>query len=147
MFSLNRTGLMLLFVAGLGLVFSTPAKAQQFVLKDPENRVVFQAHALKSAAGDDDLRKLLVQRFNESLAETTILYQEVLVGKTPLIVCHSAGYRFLNAGLDVFDAPVMKIAFLKELRDFAVRVEDMEISKKNAGADRPGSKELASVCR
>ena len=143
MFLLNLRGLMLLMVAaGLGLV-PTSAKAQQFVVKDPEKRVVFQADALKIAPEDDELKKLLILRFNEALAETTVLYEEVFWGKTPLLVNHSAGYRLLKASVEVFDTPQKRVTFLKQLRDFAAHVEEMETVKKNAGQGRPGAKELA----
>jgi len=145
MYPLNRRGVVLFIVAALGLNLSTPVKAQEFVIKDFDKRVVFRADALKIAPEDDELRKLLVQRFNEALAETTILYEEVVVGKTPLLVCHSAGYRLLNAGLGVFDTPQKRIAFLKPLRDFAMHVEELEILKKDAS--RPGARQLATQYR
>lgn len=113
-------------------------RAQKDAKKDP---TITTRPNLKSAPGDSDLRKLLIERYNEALGEVVVNYKDVHRGKITPDPVVAAGTRLLKAGLDLYDMSMDKTTFLEELRDLAYWLE------KHTDADRTAAMHRARQFR
>lgn len=89
---------------------------QKEVVKDPS---ITRAQALKIPAGKNGLRKLLIQRYNEALAEVLFTYSQYKNSKVSVDALAPVGARLLKAGLELHDSVKDRIPFLEEVLDLA----------------------------
>jgi RNA polymerase sigma factor (sigma-70 family) len=87
---------------------------------------------------DDELRKLLKERFNAALQEVQALYQLVEAGKANVDSLADAGRRLVHAGLEVYDDPKEQVALLQKyvaLAKEAERIVDLRQQVGRVGVD------------
>src|SRR5262249_1924933 len=89
---------------------------------------------------DNELHKLLKERFNAALAELQARYERVRAGMLGNEGLYDAGSRVKLAGLELYDDPKEKIALLEQYLELAKEIE--RIMKVRAEAGRVGPEEL-----
>jgi hypothetical protein len=82
---------------------------------------------LEPGPKDDDLRKLQIEKYNQTLVEMPALVELVLGGKYAPERLFEAQKRFTEAGLEVFDKPEDRIALLEDF--VAARTEFEKVLK------------------
>jgi hypothetical protein len=103
---------------GAGPSLSTAA--QDDLYKVPK---ILTAKPIQNAPGDDELQKLLKARYNESVAETALRYQDYLEGKERIDPLLDAANRWLRAGMELYPRPQERAALLKRMLEVADRLE------------------------
>src|SRR5258708_19523368 len=78
---------------------------------------------LEAKPTDDELRKLQIERYNESLLELASLVELVLGGKKTPEILFDAQKRFVQSGLEVFDKPEDRISLLTDYVAMAKEAE------------------------
>lgn len=87
---------------------------------------ILKAKSLKPAAGDDELRKLLIARYNAAVSEMEVRYAEFLAGKTGMDVFVDVAKRLVEAGVEVSDKPAEQLRFREDFLELAVEVERIQ---------------------
>jgi RNA polymerase sigma factor (sigma-70 family) len=82
---------------------------------------------------DDELRKLLKERFNAALGEVQAAHERVLAGQIGAEGLFDATSRLKHAGLEVFDEPKKQIALLEQFVELAKEVERIIDLREQAG--------------
>ena len=82
---------------------------------------------------DDELKKLMKERFNEALAEVSAGYERVLAGQVLVDNLFDAAARLKLAGLEMYDDPKEKIALLEKFLELAKEVERIMQERFDAG--------------
>jgi hypothetical protein len=101
--------------------------------KDPEPAIL-KMKPLADDPKDDALRKLLKERFNAALTEVQALYvARTFTGFSGVEGFFDAGSRLKHAGLEAFDDPKDKIAFLEKYVELAKQLEKITEVKHSAG--------------
>jgi hypothetical protein len=85
--------------------------------------VLGKRKALEPGPKDDELRKLQIERYNQTLLEMPALVELVLGGKYGPERLFEAQKRFAEAGLEVFDKPEDRIALLEDYVTMAKEAE------------------------
>jgi hypothetical protein len=112
-------GLALLLVA----YCATPAPTRAPGGQEPELPALLKAEPVKVDPKDDELRKLLKERYNEALAEIDERSRRVLgILETPDTLL-GAAERFVRAGLELSGKPADQVALLEKYVEFAKAVE------------------------
>jgi len=89
---------------------------------------------------DDEMHKLLKERFNAALGETQAMYKRAVNGISSYESLFDAANRMKHSGLEAFDDPKDKIALLEKFIELAKHVEKIaEVREKNG---RIGAEEL-----
>jgi len=99
-----------------------------------------QMKPLAADPKDDELHKLLKERFNAALGETQALYKRALAGVSNFESLFDAANRLKHAGLEAFDDPKEKIALLEKFIELAKHVEKISEVRQQAG--KIGAEEL-----
>ena len=124
---------LLFAVATLGLLFgSTRIRAQDDKL-EKELSVRFPFKAVKVEAGDDELRRLLKERYNAAVGELHDRTKEFLAGRGTLEYLFDAHRRLTRAGLEVYEKPADRVALLQKNLDQAKEVEKVNQARFDAG--------------
>jgi outer membrane protein TolC len=111
----------LLPVVTLGLALTwTGAQGQQPGEKMP---AVLSAKPLKAEAGDDELRKLLKERYNAALEEMQARYAEFQAGRITLDMLHEAAQRVLDSQVALTDKPAEHVRIYEQQLELARDVE------------------------
>jgi hypothetical protein len=102
---------------------------------------------LEANAKDDELRKLQIERYNETLVELASLIELVLRGsKTPERL-FDAQKRFVQSGLEVFDKPEDRITLLTDYVAMAKDAEKVFQAQLQAGRVAQADAHLATYNR
>ena len=103
------------------------------------------AKPLKAGPQDDELRKLLKARYNEAVSEARDYYElEHLASTSAIEMDANEGYRYqalhrvMQAGLEVFEKPAEKVAFLKQYLEVLKAAEKRTQAKNDVGRNRLG---------
>ena len=89
---------------------------------------------------DDEMHKLLKERFNAALGETQAMYKRAVNGVSSFESLFDAANRLKHAGLEAFDDPKDKTALLEKFIELAKHVEKITEVREKAG--RIGAEEL-----
>jgi hypothetical protein len=92
---------------------------------DAQGRGIVKLQPLEAAPGDDELRKLQKERYNEALSEVQGLYTMYQAARTSLEAVADAGQRLVKAGLDVGSTPAEKVALLTKYVELARLAEEI----------------------
>jgi hypothetical protein len=105
---------------------------------DGERPGLLKAEPVKADPKDDDLRKLLKERYNEAVAEVSVRYQRVFSGAdTPDVVVDGAE-RIVKAGLELNDKPADQAALLANYVEFMKAMEKLVGDRVASGVRRYG---------
>lgn len=128
------------FVFGLALmVLWTGPSTGQSPKEDPFKKKLpelLRASRLEANPKDDELQKLLKERYNEALAELEARYRVYMSG-AGLVTFESlvdAGRRVVTAGLEAREDQADKIEFLSKNLELAREVEKIMEKQQKAGA-------------
>jgi hypothetical protein len=88
---------------------------------------------LRIDPGDDALRKLQKERYNEALAEAKARHGLLTSGKATVDEVFNTFQRFVYAGLEVADTPAARVSLLKQYADLAKEVERIVAEKVKVG--------------
>jgi hypothetical protein len=89
--------------------------------------------ALEPGPKDDELRKLQIERYNQTLLEMSVLVELALGGKKQPDNLFDAQKRFVEAGLEVFDKSEDRIALLEDYVALAKEAENVFQTQQKAG--------------
>ncbi len=89
---------------------------------------LLSAEPLRANPGDDEMRKLLKERYNAALGEARHSYelQGVLCGGDNQDYRYGSWKRVLQAGLEACDGPAEKVALLRDYLQLAKEAEQKE---------------------
>src|SRR5258706_5304123 len=99
MFTPRRWTAVVLAAGFILIASSAPVKAQ-LKPEDYEKLNVWKAEPLKVMQKDDELKKLLKQRYNEALTVVQLTYKGAIGGTIAPAHAHAAGWSLLNASLE-----------------------------------------------
>jgi len=88
---------------------------------------------LETGPRDDDLYKLMAERFNAALAEVQSAHQRVVAGQIGPDGLFEATSRLKHAGLEVFADPKQRIKLLEDFVELAKEVERITDARQQAG--------------
>jgi hypothetical protein len=87
----------------------------------------------KIEKGDDELRRLLKERYNEAASELQARYKEFIAGRGDLDSLYEANRSLLESGLELTDKPEEKIALLAQRVGQAREIEQVNQGRYDAG--------------
>jgi hypothetical protein len=95
------------------------------IAQEPDFKLpaLLTAKAIQPGPGDDELRKLLIARYNEAVAEMKVRYTEFQAGKSTLDTMRGTSQRLLKSGLDLSDNLQDRIILLEQFLEMAQAVE------------------------
>jgi hypothetical protein len=94
---------------------------------------ILKAKPLKPGPGDDELRKLLIARYNTAVAEMAARYTEFLAGRTPMEDFVAVARRLVHSGVELSDKPADQLAFREQFLELAKEVERAQQARHEAG--------------
>jgi hypothetical protein len=94
---------------------------------------IFKGKPIPPAAGDDELRKLLKERYNAAVAELGGRYQMFLAGRGTFDSLFDGARRVVHAGLELHDKPADQIALLTGYVELARKIEKINQARDEAG--------------
>jgi hypothetical protein len=97
----------------------------------------------KTTPGDDELRKLLVARYNAALAELKIRTQELLTGRLDVVTLSEVARHLLDAELELATKPAEQLLAHERALEYAHSIEDIAQAKFQAGTAKPADVERA----
>jgi ribosomal protein L20 len=95
----------------------------------PEERklpAIIPVKPREPATSDDELRKLLVARYNSAVKQLEGRYNDFLTGMGALDIVVSVARRVTDSDLELADNPANQIAIREKLVDFLKTVEKLE---------------------
>jgi hypothetical protein len=104
---------------------------------------ILKVKALEPQPGDDELRKLLIARYNAAAAEMAARYKEFLAGKSIFEEMVDVGRRLVDSGLELSDKPAEQLALREKFFELALEVEKVQNARFAAG--RIGAADLESA--
>jgi hypothetical protein len=107
-------------------------------LPDEDGPALLKTKPLAANDKDDELHKLLKERFNAALKELQAKYQQVAAGRASAESLADAGRRLMQAGLEVYDDPKDKITLMEkyvEVAKEAERIVDLQHQAGKVGVD------------
>jgi RNA polymerase sigma factor (sigma-70 family) len=115
-----------------------PAKVQTPVAdeqpKEEPKLSLFKMEPLAADPKDDELRKLLKECYNAALAEAARLDERVTAGKDTPDRVTNVVLRLRHVGLELFDDPKEKLAFLQKVVELTKHVENVFQMRYNGGS-------------
>src|SRR5262245_4878369 len=110
---------------------------------EPQLPAILTLKPVKPAPGDDELRKLLIARYNAAVAEMEARVQEFRTGRGAVDDFLGVARRLLDSGLALSDNPAERLALREKFLAFAIELEKMQ--KARFEAARIGPAELDSA--
>jgi hypothetical protein len=123
-----RTAVMVLLAVVCGLAL-LPAR----VAAEDKTPAILDARPMEPAKGDDELRKLLKERYNAALDEVQVRHKQVLGGIGSVSAMALAGRRLLKARLALCDKPAERVPVYEEHLELAREVEKIQKARHDAG--------------
>jgi hypothetical protein len=102
---------------------ATPAPTQAPGGSEAELPALLKAEPVKADPQDDDLRKLLKERYNEAVAEMSERSRQMRAGSTTFDSCFVAAQRLVPAGLELSEKPADQVALLEKYVALAKQYE------------------------
>jgi len=122
------------------MVFSAPVVtvcAEQPAAQPPAKLpAIIMARPMKPASGDDELRRLLIDRYNAVVSEMQARYREFLAGRSAIDAFVDVAKRLVESGLEVYEKPAEQITLLEQFLELAKEAE--RIQKERLDANRIG---------
>jgi hypothetical protein len=97
--------------------------------------------------GDDELRKLLKERYNTAVRELRTADQEFRAGRITTDDLLRASRRVLHAQLELADRPAEQVAACEKYLDYMKDVEKLMLTGFNAGRVKPADMEMTRYMR
>jgi hypothetical protein len=123
-------------LAALILAQSLAAQPPQPAEPAPPEGVLpplLKAKPIKVDSKDDELHKLLKERYNEAVGEMTHLYQMHQLGHATLDEVYGAGRRLVKAGLELKEKPEEQAALLRQYVEVMKHLEKLKKAEVEAG--------------
>ena len=125
---------LLLFLGGPSLRSKeVPSQAAKAAEKEEKGPAVLSAKPLKIEAGDDELHKLLKERYNAAVAELQARCEEVRSGPGSTEKLFDAARKVLRSELAISDKPADRIAVRGKQLELEQAAEKMAIARFKAG--------------
>jgi hypothetical protein len=99
----------------------------------PPEPAILKAKPLKPAPGDDELRKLLIARYNVAVAEMQARYAEIAAGRANFDIAVEAARHLVDSGIELTDKPAEQLAFREKFLELAKEVERIIEAQVEAG--------------
>jgi hypothetical protein len=99
----------------------------------PKFPAVMRYEPLKAEVGDDELRRLLKERFNAALSELQARYMEYTAGKASIEHLMEASRRLLDSQLELIDKPSDRVAAHEKHVEITKLVEENAKTRWDAG--------------
>jgi len=117
--------------------------------KEPEEKTpkILTAKPLKPGPKDDELRRLLIERYNSAVTEMQGRHQEVLAGKGTLEVFAVVGKRLVESGLELNEKPADRVTLLEQYLELMREIEKINVSLFEAGRISKADLALARYLR
>jgi len=132
------------------LLFATllePVRSQQPPQDQEKLPSIFPAKPREPAAGDDELRKLLIARYNSAVNELKMRFQRYEFGQSSLDFMLETARRVADSELELSDKPADQILVCQKLFQFAKDVEKLTESQFRTGIAGTGNVEFARYWR
>jgi hypothetical protein len=113
----------------------------------PPEPAILKAKPLKPAPGDDELRKLLIARYNVAVAEMQARYAEISAGRANCDIAVEAARHLVDSGIELTDKPAEQLAFREKFLELAKEVERIIEAQVEAGKTGVGDLEKARYLR
>ena len=101
---------------------------------------ILKAKALKPGPGDDELRKLLIARYNVAIAEMEVRLRELRAGKCLFDALADVAQRLVDSGIELSDKPTEQLTFREQFLELATEIE--RIQKASFDSGRTGQADL-----
>jgi hypothetical protein len=108
---------------------------------------LFDAKPLESATGDDDLRKLLKERYNAAVDMGRARFQEYVAGRGTLDILLEAGRYVLRAEVELNDKPADQVRVREKYLELTKEIEKINNARFQAGQLSLADKEQAHYVR
>jgi hypothetical protein len=141
------------FLRGLGMLtllaiplggFAIPSPAAQPAQPaEPKLPAILTAKPLQAGPGDDDLRKLLIARYNAAVAEAAGRIQEFQTGHCNLEAMAGVARRLVDSGLELRDKAADQVTLREQFLELAKEIEKIVQVRFEAGRISPADLELA----
>jgi len=122
---------------GTALVFSGPGatvRAEQPAEKPAENRPsIMMARPLKATSGDDQLRRLLIARYNSEVTEMQATVREFLAGRASYDLIADVAKRLVESSLEVYKKRADQIALLEQFLEITKKAERIQKQRFDQG--------------
>jgi hypothetical protein len=117
--------------------------------KEPEEKLpkILTAKPFKPGPKDDELRRLLIERYNSAVTEMQGRHQEFLVGKGTLEIFAVVGKRLVDSGLELNEKQADKVSLLEQYLELMREVEKINASLFEAGRISKADLALARYLR
>jgi hypothetical protein len=93
---------------------------------------ILSAKPLKAGPSDDELQKLLIDRYNAAISELEDRYNEFLAGHATLDLMEGVVRRVASSGVELKKKPEDRIALREQLLDFMKRMEEIQKARFDA---------------
>jgi hypothetical protein len=113
----------------------------------PDLPALVTARPLEPARGDDELRKLLKERYSTAVRELRATDQEFRAGRITTDREFAAARRVLHAQLEVADRPAEQVAAHEKYLDYMKEVERPMLPGFNVGRVKRADMEMALYMR
>jgi hypothetical protein len=136
-------GFDVLFSILLLIILSETSPAQDLkpappeLLKEVELPALLKAKPLQEDPKDDELRKLLKARYNEAVAETSIVYVQYVRINGRLDSFIEATQRLLKAGLELHENPTEQVKLLNQYMELTKDAEKAAKLRNDSGQAHP----------
>jgi hypothetical protein len=124
-----RTGVVLVLAGFCGLALLAP----RAVAEDDKTPAVLDAKPMEPTKGDDELHKLLKERYNAALEEVQVRYKQILAGTSNLDELARAGRRLLHARLELCEKAPERVPVYEQQLELARMVEKIQKARHDAG--------------
>jgi hypothetical protein len=125
---------LLLLLGGLAVRSeAVPQQDQKPAEKEDKLPAVMSAEQLKIDAGDDELRKLLKERYNAAVAEMRARYRQLESGGGTLEDVFGAARKVLRSELALSDKPANRIAVRAKYLELEQAAEKVATTRHQAG--------------
>jgi len=101
----------------------------------PEKKLpsILDAKPLKADAKDDELKKLLIARYNAAVEEMTVRYALIQAGQADSNAAFESSQRLLLSGLELCDKPADRVTLLTQYLELTRAVEKVMDLQVQAG--------------
>lgn len=112
-----------------------PAAQAQEPKDEPEVKLpaLLSAKPIKENAKDDELTKLLKERYNTAVSEVKELYEMYQRGRGTIDTFTEAAQRLVKAGLEVHEKPADRVTLLTQFVELSKEVEKQAKERFEAG--------------
>jgi hypothetical protein len=119
----------------LGFLTTGVFAAEPAPPKEAEVPAILKIKPLRPAPGDDELRKLLIARYNAAVAETRVHYRAFVAKRLTVADFADVARHVVDSGLELSDKPADQVALRGQFLQLAKEIERIEKERVDAGLD------------